>query len=77
MNPISRVRVQILAKQHYSLGSLPEVEDPSTGRGKDPLIKATEDFLSMSTDKRAKNDKAPADKASPFDPNKMSFGIRK
>ena len=77
VNPISRIRVQILAKQHYTVGSLSEVEDPDTGRGKDPLIKATEDFLSLATDKKAKNDDAPTVKSDPFNPNKMSFGIRK
>ena len=76
VTPISNRRIQIKAKRHYTVGALSEVEAVN---GSDPslLDKSIKDFLSQKNEKRAKNDKAPQDKSTPFDPARMSTGIRK
>ncbi len=76
VNPISRVRVQVLAKKFYSIGALSEVE---TGEESDPnrVDKSIRDFLALKNDRKAKNDKSQKGSVDPFNPGKMKFGTRK
>ena len=76
VNPLSRVRVQVLANKFYSIGALSEVES-SEGSDEDRVDKSIRDFLSLKHDKKAKNDKSPSAAVEPFNPNKMKFGLRK
>ncbi len=74
---VSRVRVNVVSKQHYNVGALKGLEVDSKSVVDDKLNKAAKSFLELSTDKKAKNDKSQKDSSKPFDPFKMSPGIRK
>ena len=76
VNPLSRVRVQVLAKKFYSIGALSEVES-NEGSDESRVDKSIRDFLSLKNDKKSKNDKSPSNSVDPFNPNKMKFGSRK
>ena len=74
---VSRIRVNIISKQDYKVGALSGVEVDSKSVVDDKLNKAAKKFLELSTDKKAKNDKSKKDSTEPFNPFKMSPGIRK
>jgi hypothetical protein len=74
---VSKVRVNIISKQNYSVGALSDLELDSKSIVDDKLNKAAKKFLELSTEKKAKNDKSKKDSAEPFNPFKMSPGIRK
>lgn len=74
---VSRVRVNVVSKQYYKVGALKGLELDSKSIIDDKLNKAAKSFLELSTDKKAKNDKSQKNSSKPFDPFKMSPGIRK
>jgi hypothetical protein len=73
---LSRVRTLVRAKRHFKLGNI-KSEAISQESDEKRVDKAIRDFLSLKTDKRAKNDKAKNDSFDPFNPSKMQTGQRK